>query len=159
MANRFTKDYLQVINNLQNQAGACYGYDGVKAVIYGEGKLEQEKDFKEILKKCSAVSVSGIAVNTIGYTILGTLAPLLAPFLGSAALVYYLVNRSAKAKKLRQEQTNAALILFLAECFDVLPAPDQRTQALQKFNHYLPVRHQVLFSDHSEKEAGDSRHC
>jgi hypothetical protein len=37
--NRFTKDYLQVINNLKNLAGACYGYDGAKAVIFGDGKL------------------------------------------------------------------------------------------------------------------------
>ncbi|HIJ88046.1 MAG TPA: hypothetical protein HPP97_10270 [Desulfuromonadales bacterium] len=37
--NRFTKDYLQVINNLKNFAGAFYGYDGAKAVIFGDGKL------------------------------------------------------------------------------------------------------------------------
>jgi hypothetical protein len=49
--NRFTKDYLQVINNLQNEAGVCYGFDGVKAVVFGEGKIEEENKFKEVIKK------------------------------------------------------------------------------------------------------------
>lgn len=35
--NGLTKDFLAVISNLQNLAGACHGYDGAKAVVFGEG--------------------------------------------------------------------------------------------------------------------------
>ena len=116
--NRFTKDYLPVITNLQNKAGVCYGFDGVKAVIFGEGKLEQEKDFKEVLKKCAGLGAAGTAGLSVGATLAVGFVPLITSILWPAAVVYYLVYRSAKAKKLRQDQTKAALTLFMAECFD-----------------------------------------
>jgi hypothetical protein len=116
--NRFTKDYLQVINNLQNQAGVCYGFDGVKAVIFGEGKSEQEKDFKEVLKKCAGLGAAGTAGVSVGTVLAIGFVPLITSIVWPVAIVYYLVNRSAKAKKLRKDQTKAALTLFMAECFD-----------------------------------------
>ncbi len=116
--NRFTKDYLQIISNLQNQAGVCYGFDGVKAVIFGEGKLEQEKDFKEVLKKCAGLGAAGTVGLSVGAALAVGFVPLITSILWPAAIVYYLVNRSAKVKKLRQDQTKAALTLFMAECFD-----------------------------------------
>jgi hypothetical protein len=117
--NHFTKDYLQVISNLRNQAGACYGFDGVKAVIFGEGRLEQENDFKEVLKKkCASLGVAGTAGLSVGAALAVGFAPFVTSILWPAAVVYYFVNRSSRIKKLRQDQTKAALTLFMAECFD-----------------------------------------
>jgi len=36
--NRLTKDFLSIINNLNNQEGACYGFNGSKAVIFSDSQ-------------------------------------------------------------------------------------------------------------------------
>lgn len=45
--NQFTKMYLPQISNIVNIKGSCFGRDGSKAVVFGEGKLEQKSDFEE----------------------------------------------------------------------------------------------------------------
>jgi hypothetical protein len=49
--NPLTKDYLPTIGkNLINRYGACYGYDGSKAVVFGEGNLDQNESFQKLRK-------------------------------------------------------------------------------------------------------------
>lgn len=115
--NRFTKDYLEEIKNLNNHSGACYGYDGPKAVIFGEGKLEYEEEFKKVLKKCTDFKEEGTVGHKIGAVLAVGLVPVISRFLFGPSIIYYFV-RSAKVKKLKKEQTITALTLFLAECFD-----------------------------------------
>jgi hypothetical protein len=134
--NGLTKDFLPVIDTLHNRAGACFGYDGAKAVVFGEGKLEQEEAFQGVLAT-SAGMVAGAAGAAAASTSLTlgvgaflaaatTIALPIVPIglaLGGAfgylgGLVKRAWRTSAAEKKLRQEQTKLALTLFLAECFD-----------------------------------------
>ncbi len=118
--NRITKDFLPVLSTYLNQAGACYGYDGSKALVFGEGKLEQAEAFKEVLKKSAAYATTAGAGAGAGVGVGVGLAGILYPIAPLWLLIYMVGRwrRSAKEKKLRQEQTKAALTLFLAECFD-----------------------------------------
>ena len=110
--NPVTKDFLPLITNLSNQAGACFGFDGSKAVVFGEGKLEQVKDFKELIKTCTANSVrAAIAVPLV------FILPLW-PFLPYILGPMYFWNKGKQERKLRMEQTKAALTLFLTKHFD-----------------------------------------
>ncbi|MDD2557198.1 MAG: hypothetical protein PHH87_02790 [Desulfuromonas sp.] len=64
--NSLTNDFLPVITNISNQAGACYGFDGTKAVTFGEGKLEQKEAFKDVLKNSAAIAAGTSAFSTVG---------------------------------------------------------------------------------------------
>lgn len=99
--NKFTKAYLPNIEkNLVNNNGVCYGYDGSKAVIFGEGKLEQGDTISEIY------NMSKIA---------GCLAP--TPWSVVYDIVSFLfgIEESKKKKKIRAIQTEAAANLFVSE--------------------------------------------
>ena len=108
--NPLTKDFLLVTNEIKNQAGACFGFDGTKAVVFGEGKLKQMEEFKEVHKK--------IAATLAGLTVGATIAMTFVAFLPIAwILAPYLLRKNIQ-KRLRAEQTKAALTLFLTEHFD-----------------------------------------
>jgi hypothetical protein len=121
--NRFTKTYLGEIKNLNNHSGACYGYDGSKAVIFGEGKLEYEVDFQKFIKKWTSIKDNpskgtvGQTLGFVGAALVSSLLPTLPEFLIAPSVIYYFV-RSAKVKKLKSAQAMIALTLFLDECFD-----------------------------------------
>ncbi len=120
--NSITKDFLAVIKNINNQSGACYGLDGAKAIIFGEGKLDQKEDFKEVLKKSAAIAEGTSAFSTVGAGIAATsvvFLPITWILLSWPILVFYAYFlRKKREKILRIEQTKAALTLFLAEQFD-----------------------------------------
>jgi hypothetical protein len=124
--NPVTKDLLLSIKTLNNQAGACFGSDGTKAVVFGEGKLEQEVKFKEVLKRTVATAAGADAFSTVGGTIAGGEEPLSVrdiwwiipslPIFLPWALVA--TRRKVRERELRTEQTKVALTLFLLEHFD-----------------------------------------
>ena len=121
--NSLTHDFLPIITDLKKQAGASYGFDGSKAVIFGDGKLEQEKEFKKVLKESVAIA-GGTALATTGAAVGTSLAissvaflPIAIPLIPSVLLGKYIL-RKKKEKALRTEQTKVALTLFLAKHFD-----------------------------------------
>lgn len=120
--NTLTRDFLQVIKKTTNQAGACFGYDGTKAVVFGEGKLEQLEDFKDVFKKSNAILAEKAPVN-VGAGIAGAAIafgslPLFFISVPLAIIVNYISSRHKREKELRTEQTKAALTIFLTEHFD-----------------------------------------
>jgi len=87
------------------------------AVAFGEGKLEQREEFTKVLEKCAA-----ILAGTSGFSSLGvSLAAASAISLPKKILLPGLVKLATRVrqkeweKRLRTEQTKAALTLFLAE--------------------------------------------
>jgi len=111
--NKLTKDFLPVISNLKNKAGVSYGFDGSKAVAFGEGNLDQIKEFKKVHKEATALA----SVATLGAGIISAL--IIGPF--SIIPSYFLFasfNKKKREKKLRKEQTKTALTFFMAEHFD-----------------------------------------
>jgi hypothetical protein len=120
--NKITEDFLPMVKNLQNRAGACFGYDGSKALVFGEGNLEQAEAFQGVYKNIvDSKGVTGgneisegeglsIAMKTILFPVI---------LLGLVAKAFsFFMKEPAKKKKLLRGQTNAALTLFLTECFD-----------------------------------------
>jgi hypothetical protein len=45
--NSLTKDFLPIIEPLTDTSGACFGFDGPRAVIFGRGDLDEESSFLE----------------------------------------------------------------------------------------------------------------
>jgi hypothetical protein len=115
--NKLTKDFLPVIENLVNKSGACYGFDGTKAVIFGEGKSEQIKGFKDVYELSSSMVAKGSILTTFGAVVAaGTVVlPILGWIVDPIGHVLQLIDRK---KILRTEQTKVALTFFLAEHFD-----------------------------------------
>ena len=100
--NSLTRDFLRVISNLKNQAGACYGSDGPKAVVFGEGKLQQESEFKNIQE----IGVAAAAASA-GSVMAGLVAPIIAfPWwYWVIRSIWNSLKRNARERKLRMEQT------------------------------------------------------
>lgn len=128
--NHLTKEFLPLISKLENNSGACFGYDGSKAVVFGEGDLAQKKDFMQVVSE-TAIMVSGVGVGAgtgaiLGATIFSTFLPITAPAFALSAFFYYLFcSSSGKEKKLRHDQTNVALSLFLSTQFDEWTNPEK----------------------------------
>jgi len=115
--NPATKASLPGIRNLRNDAGACFGFDKTTAVAFGEGKLVQREDFQRVLEKCAT-----ILAGTEGFSSLGvSLAAASIIFVPKNILMPGLVKLATKVrqkeweKRLKTEQTKAALTLFLAK--------------------------------------------
>jgi hypothetical protein len=111
--NNLTKDYLPIVGvKLINRAGACFGYDGSKALVFGEGKLDQAEDFHKLLKEVmdnpKTTAAMLIFSPSVWYII----------WLGLTYWLYKYFDDQAKRKKLRRSQTEVALTLFLTETFD-----------------------------------------
>lgn len=102
--NRFSKMYLSRISNIVNINGACFGRDGSKAVVFGEGKLEQKSVFEAFMSK---LGYGQTASGAIGAAVGGA-------FLVAAPLegVRYFKSKS-EAKELRYEQTKLAIYNFV----------------------------------------------
>lgn len=119
--NPFSKMYLSQISNLVNIKGACFGRNGSKAVVFGDGNLEQKEDFEAFTSMLGAANMaSGSVGAAVGVAFLGA-APLVALALGGTLVgrvVKYFKNKSAE-KELRYEQTKLAIHEFSLTELDV----------------------------------------
>lgn len=106
--NRFSKMYLSRISNIVNINGACFGRDGSKAVVFGEGKLEQKSAF-EAFK--SELGYGQTASGAIGAAV-GVAFLVAAPLVPGYQVVRYFKSKS-EAKELRYEQTKLAIYNFV----------------------------------------------
>ena len=102
--NEYSSIYLPHIQ-LNNNHGICYGYDGPKAVVYGEGKLEQIADLKKEVQKIRELTPleDGIA------TVMTYLAFIV---VGPPWIVYDLIGEARAKKRLKKEQTRVAAYSF-----------------------------------------------
>lgn len=118
--NRFSKMYLSQISNVVNINGACFGRDGSKAVVFGEGKLEQKSAFEAFKSKLGyGQAASGAIGAAVGgaFLVAVPLAPLAIGGVGYQ-MVRYFKSRS-EAKELRYEQTKLAIYNFVLTELDV----------------------------------------
>ncbi len=115
--NPITKSRLPVIKNLVNHAGACFGFDRTTAVAFGEGKLEQRDEFQKVLEKCTTILADVKGFSSLGVTLAAAAIIFLPKKILMPGLVKLAtqVRRKEWEKRLRTEQTKAALTLFLAE--------------------------------------------
>lgn len=112
-----TKLSLPGIKNLCNHAGACFGFDRTTAVAFGEGKLEQREEFQKVLEKCATILAGASGVSSLGASLAAASVIFLPKNILMPGLVKLAtqVRRKEWEKRLRTEQTKAALTLFLAE--------------------------------------------
>ncbi len=117
--NPITKSYLPAIKNLRNHAGACFGFDRTMAVAFGEGKLEQREDFQKVMEKCATILAGASGFSSLGPTLAAASVIFLPKTILMPGLVKLAthVRRKEWEKRMRAEQTKAALTLFLAEHF------------------------------------------
>jgi hypothetical protein len=129
--NRFSKMYLSQIIKIVNINGACYGRDGSKAVVFGEGKLEQKETFEVSQSKLeydkTTVENIGSAVKTIGVQVADAFllsVPLVPLAVGGVLcgigyqVIKHFMSKTA-AKELRYEQTKLAIYNFILTELDV----------------------------------------
>ncbi len=115
--NPATKASLPGIQNLRNDAGVCFGFDKTTAVAFGEGKLEQREAFAKVLEKCATILAGAQGFSSLGVS----LAAASIIFLPKKILMPGLLRLATKVrqkeweKRLKTEQTKAALTLFLAK--------------------------------------------
>jgi hypothetical protein len=126
--NRFTKTYQSQISRIVNINGACHGWDGSKAIVFGDGSLDSKPAF-EAFKSTLKVGGAAVGVSSVG-TIGGVLG---ASFLGAVATTaapvailgggIYSIAKYFKGKKsqkaLRYEQTKMAIYNFLSAELEV----------------------------------------
>jgi len=113
--NRYSKMYLATMANIVNLKGACFAHDGSKAVVFGEGKLEQKAAFEALKQKLGYGAASGTLGFTVGSAFITTIPFVAAGALGGLGLlqvVRYFQGKS-EAKALRYEQTKMAIYNFL----------------------------------------------
>ncbi|CAB3845373.1 Uncharacterised protein [Achromobacter sp. 2789STDY5608615] len=129
--NRYSKFYLESMPKIVNLKGACFTRDGSKAIVFGEGQIEQRAAFEKLKSELGyGPRVGGIIGAAVGSGFL-TAAPLavggvfgVLGFLGYRAAKYF--KGESDAKKLRHEQTKLAIYSFLlTELDDWLGAPEQ----------------------------------
>ncbi|MEN0585182.1 MULTISPECIES: hypothetical protein [unclassified Kosakonia] len=114
--NRYSKMYLSQISNIVNINGACFGSDGSKAVVFGEGKLEQKRGFEAYKND---VGYGLAASGAIGAAVSGAflVAVPFIPLGGALGFIGYKVFKFFKSKsevkELRYEQTKLAIYNFV----------------------------------------------
>jgi hypothetical protein len=111
--NELSKDFSEIINEIKNEAGVCYGFDGNKAIVYGEGKLHQIED---AYASANTIKVGGFL--TVGSNIASSLFLYTLPFLISM-MVYKFFSEKKKKEKLLKNQTKLAITNFLIKDFDI----------------------------------------
>jgi len=108
--NEFTTDYVDVVKP-KNRAGHCFGYNGSKALIYGEGNLDFLEESKKYWAKLVVVPiVPGLVFSPL---FLGVFAQ---PIIGGILYQYYSYRK--KKNFLLKNQTKAAIKSFLIHDFD-----------------------------------------
>lgn len=113
--NRYSKTYLASMPNIVNLKGACFARDGSKAVVFGEGKLEQKTAFEALKRQLGYGAASG----TLGFAVSNafiTALPIVAVGGAIGGLSFQAVRYfrdKSEAKALRYEQTKMAIYNFV----------------------------------------------
>lgn len=114
--NRFSKMYLSQISNIVNINGVCFGRDGSKAVVFGEGKLEQKKDFEAYRNDLGYGLAASGAIGAVVSGAFLVAVPFI-PLGGALGVIGYKVFKFFKSKgevkELRYEQTKLAIYNFV----------------------------------------------
>lgn len=119
--NRLTKAYQPQIPRIVNINGACLGWDGSKAVIFGEGNLEKKTAFDAFKSKLGYGSAAaGIASSARGFgAVMSTGFLVAVPVVqvaiiggGVYSIAKLFMNKKAR-RVLRYEQTKMAIYNFL----------------------------------------------
>jgi hypothetical protein len=108
--NRYSKMYLATKPNIVNLKGACFAHDGSKAVMFGEGKLEQMAAFRA-LKETLGYGKASFVDDALYFGALPLVAFVAAGSLGYKAARYCQDKNETKA--LRYEQTQLATYNFV----------------------------------------------
>lgn len=112
--NRYTKVYLPQIDNIVNIHGSCFGRDGSKAVVFGEGKLEQMAAFK--YSQLGYEHAEAATATPMGAVIAAAFI-VAAPLSGLGGVASWQVSKFFRRKKaeteLRYEQTKVAIYNFV----------------------------------------------
>lgn len=119
--NVLSKDYLPVMKTKLpgNKAGIFYAYNDSKAIVFGEGKLDQLKEFEKLRNVVKYREMSSRIRN--GRSVNGIFPAAIALFsiVGIGSILFFIFyTKRQKEKKLRKEQTKLALTLFLFENFE-----------------------------------------
>ena len=119
--NRFTKAYQSQISRIVNINGACLGWDGSKAVIFGEGNLEKKSAFDAFKSKLGygsaaagvASSAGGLgAAMSTGFLVAVPVVQVAIIGGGVYSVARFFMNKKAR-RELRYEQTKMAIYNFL----------------------------------------------
>jgi hypothetical protein len=120
--NKLTKEYLPIIKTQlpDNKAGVFYGYDGSKAIVYGNGDLGQIGEFKKLYKKVknNKIEIEGKNSNTNDSLSFLTSIFLLGVIGIAGMSIFKFVKKKKKEKKLKKHQTELALYLFFLHEID-----------------------------------------
>ncbi len=126
--NRYSKIYLSQIKNIVNKCGACFGRDGSKAVVYGEGSLEQLKAFNAHSRVINwgGVNISPDFGRNFGEAVgldfiiaipIDMIKEIKKTFILGIFEYYY--QKKSLIKELRYEQTKLAIYNFLKTELDL----------------------------------------
>ena len=108
--NSLTKDFFPIIEPLTDTSGACFGFDGPRAVIFGKGDLDEEESFWELWRAADLPFL---------------LLPYLIPLLGIWQWYSEKVRLRAKTRRLLQYQTKFAWHQFFETEFQDWIAPEE----------------------------------
>ncbi len=119
--NKFTKTYQSQISRIVNINGACLGWDGSKAVIFGEGNLEKKSAFEAFKSKLgygSAAAGVATSAGSVGAAMsagfLVAVPVVQAAVIGGGiySITKFFIDKKAR-RELRYEQTKMAIYNFL----------------------------------------------
>jgi hypothetical protein len=120
--NVLSKDYLPAMKTElpANEAGIFYAFDDTKAIVFGDGKLEQIKEFKKLYERVKngeiIVDEDSSNANDVGSYFVATV---LLGLIGIGFMfLFKFYSKKKKENKLRKEQTKLALTLFLSGNFN-----------------------------------------
>lgn len=121
--------YLKVIKNIVNKHGVCWGFDGSKAVIYGDGNLLNQHYLTMLVdsikngKYFSGEKVDdnlrrALAVSFFTQAATSGALYSLSPFALIGKLILDKFNKSKRQCELKKQQVEVGATLFLAESLD-----------------------------------------
>ncbi len=119
--NVLSKDYLAVMRTElpNNDAGIFYAFNDTKAIVFGDGKIEQVQEFKKFYKAIKngevLIDEDSSNANDVGSYFV---AAVLLGLIGTGLMfLFKFYSKKRKEEKLRKEQTKIALALFLSGQF------------------------------------------
>ncbi len=117
--NKFTKIFVSEKSSIVNSNGACFWLDGCKAGIFGEGKLEQEKQLLEIIKDLTSsskknsegTSIAELVAYGLFHEDTFAISAISLPIIG----VFSYLSKRKKRNQLRLNQTKVAMYNFVEQ--------------------------------------------